>query len=148
MKSFSVICYITGGLFVDAVGLMAFLDVSQIESGSEPNTFAKYFAMGIFAVPALISLLGGLYLNGFRNAERDTGVVLLSGAGMAGLVALSVLCMVLTPELKDHMHTDSLLLFGDVTSGLGCILIFALLGAFLLWSSQPAGMPFFTKWAI
>ncbi len=94
--------------------------------------------MGLFAGPALLSLLGGLYFSGFRNVERDIGVVLLSGAGAVGLGALTFLCMVMTPEVGDQISTDKLQVFGDLTSGIGYLLLLAMLGSVLIWTSGPA----------
>ena len=106
--------------------------------GAQLNTSFKYFIMGSFAGPALLSLLGGLHFSGFRTVQRDIGVVLLSGTGAAGFAALTFLCIAMTPELGDQMSTDSFRAFGDLTSGMSFLLLFAMLGSVLIWTSAPA----------
>ena len=61
--------------------------------------------------------------------------------------SLSVLCYVVAGffvygvGLMAFVDVSHLLTFGDVTSGMGCILLFTLLGVLLIWSSDRPGKP-------
>ena len=96
----------------------------------------KIAIMGGFSIPGLIALAIGLALRRFLTWKRDVGIVLLSAAGLTVLVAFSMLCLFLSPELKEFFPDVKINFFNDYITGLSCIIIFLFIGIFLIKKSK------------
>jgi hypothetical protein len=122
-KALGVICYILAGFFVYMVCLLAFVN--------QP-TIAKWGIVAGFSLPALVFLSIGLSVNGFQRWRRDTGVVLLSGAGFTSFVIFTFVCFIMTEEFEQMMQPDTLAFFNAYISGGIFILSVVTLGIVLL----------------
>ena len=101
----------------------------------------KMTITGVVAVIAGVFLLLGLAVSGFRTWRRDAGIVLLLAAGFTAFTVLSMVCVVFTPELADRMRPDTIAFFSDYVAGGETIAVLAILGGFLLRSSQREDTP-------
>src|SRR5262249_27021679 len=82
----SVVFYVVAGFLFYMVSLLAFIDGAAVGAngaalGANDAAFAKWLPIITFTVPALITLVAGLAIMGFRDWRRDAGIVLLSAAG-------------------------------------------------------------------
>jgi len=125
-KMFSVLCYIVAGFFIHTVILFSFINDPKIGAG-------KFAVMGVFAVPALGSLLAGLGLSRFRHWRRDIGIVFLSASGFTAFEALTIGSMLASPEFAKQFPDHKLGFFSDYVLGFGSILLLAMFGGLLLW---------------
>lgn len=123
-KFFSVACHIIAGLLLFDINLLAF--------AGRFSVFAKTVSITIFAMPAIIALLIGLALTGFRNWRRDAGAVFLSTAVIGGFMVTTVACMMMSEELGELMPKDIFSHFNAHFTGVGVIVIYAGIGALLL----------------
>ena len=87
LKALKVICCVVAGYFILMVGMIGFFVA--------PTTKVKLIIMGGFSAPALIMLLIGFALDGFRHKLRDTAIVLLSAAGLEAFLVFSYACLCL-----------------------------------------------------
>ena len=97
-----------------------------------PSAAAKWGLVAVFLVPALAALAGGLALSRFQQWRRDTGIVLLGAAALTAFIALTMACILMTPELQVLMGPDTPALFGDHTAGAAILGGLALAGVALM----------------
>jgi hypothetical protein len=125
MRKFcSVACHILAGLLLFDINLLAF--------AGRFSAAAKIASMIVFAMPAIIAMLVGLALTGFRQWRRDAGVVFLSTAVMGGFMVTTVACMMMSEELGELMPVDIFSHFNAHFVGVVVIAMYAGIGALLL----------------
>lgn len=96
----------------------------------------KLTIMGIFSIPAVLSLLLGLQASGFSHWKRDVGIVLLSASLVTAFVALGIVCLFATPEFVKQIPDEQKDFLSDYISGLSCLLLMGGTGGLLLYSSS------------
>lgn len=128
-KPFSVICYVIAGFFIYTIMVLAFV--------SEPPTEAKIAIIGVFSVPAAISLLIGLRASHYTRWQRNVGIVFISASLFTMFLALTVGCMLATPELEEQFPTHRLDFFSDYLTGSFFIFTFLGFGVWLLKRRPP-----------
>jgi hypothetical protein len=84
----------------------------------------------MFAGFGVLCLVAGLAVSGFPDWKRDTGFVLLSAAAFTMFVLLLVAGNNLVASL------DPLKAFGNYTTGAPVLVVLALAGALLVWTSR------------
>lgn len=127
-RAISIVLYVISGFFLYSIALTGFLNV--------PPIAAKFVMMGMFSVPAIGFLLGGLWASQFSNWRRDTGIVTLSAALFTAFMALTFVCMLADPEVQRMLPDTKLEFFNDCITGGAAIAFLGLCGAYLLWSSR------------
>lgn len=127
-KIISVACYIIAGFFLYGVCFIGFLNL--------PPYAMKIAVMGCFSIPGLIALVIGLAVKRFLTWKRDTGIVLLSAAGLTAVVTFTTFCVFLSPEVKKTYPDIELSFFNDYITGLSCTILFAFVGIFLIRKSK------------
>jgi formate hydrogenlyase subunit 3/multisubunit Na+/H+ antiporter MnhD subunit len=135
-KVLGIACYVVAGFFVYMVSLLAFVN--------EPPTSLKIIILGAVCIPGLISLLVGLTLSRFQNWKRDIGVVLVAGAGSAAFVALTMVCLLMSPVFREMLSQRVPdYFFHDFVTGVSCILFFSGAGVVLIMASKrsPSNTP-------
>jgi hypothetical protein len=137
----SVVFYVVAGFLFYTVSVVAFIDAAAVGANGaalEANdaAFAKWLPVIIFAVPALLTLVAGLAIMGFRDWRRDAGIVLLSAAGFTTFLVSTFATMLMNEEYRKMMPPDVLRFFGDYISGAAVIVGLALGGALLVITSR------------
>ena len=140
-KVLSVGLYIIAGFFFYMVCVLAFIDgaavgASGAASGADDAAFAKWLPIIIFTVPAIITLVVGLAIMGFRDWRRDAGIVLLSAAGFTTFLVFMFATMLMKEESRKMMPPEILSFFGDYITGAAVIVVLALAGALLVITSR------------
>jgi hypothetical protein len=137
----SVVLYIIAGFFFYMVSLLAFIDGAALATngadlGANDAAFAKWLPIIIFGVPAILSLVVGLAIMGFRDWRRDAGIVFLSAAGFTTLLIFMFATMLMKEETRKMMPPDMLSFFGDYITGAAVIVALALAGGLLVLTSR------------
>jgi hypothetical protein len=137
----SVGLYIIAGFLLYVVSLLAFIDGAAVAAngadlGANDAAFAKWLPIIIFTVPAILTLVVGLAIMGFRDWRRDTGIVLLSAAGFTTLLVFMFVTMLMKEESRKMMPPEILSFFGDYITGAAVIVVFALVGGLLLMTGR------------
>jgi hypothetical protein len=137
----SVGLYILAGFFFYMVSLLAFIDGAAVDPngaalGTDDAAFAKWLPIIIFTVPAVLTLVVGLAIMGFRDWRRDAGIVLLSAAGFTTLLIFMFATMFMKEEFRKMMPPEILSFFGDYITGAAVIVVLALAGALLVITSR------------
>ncbi len=127
-NAIAMLLYVASAFFFYTIAILAFISL--------PPVMAKLAIMGIFVVPALGFLLGGLKVSRSLNWQHHSGIVLLSGAAFAAFVTLNLACMIATPEIRQMFSESKLDYFSDYLSGGLTIASLATAGAVLLWRSR------------
>jgi hypothetical protein len=143
-KIISIIFYVIAGFFLYAVNGLAFINIAVIKTATPPPAWIKLLVIGIFAVPALISLLIGLGITGFQQWKRDVGIVFVSAGGVTSFVAVTMACLFMSPESKRYLPPeapDMSQFFGDLSVGILCIVMSIVLGALLIITSRQKRKP-------
>lgn len=122
-KIFAIIFYVLAGFFVYMVCLLSFVNQPMIP---------KWIMTAGFTVPALLFLCFGLGINDFHSWKRDSGVVLLSGAGFTCFLIFTFMCLYMTEDFRQMMKPDSLSFFNTYASGSVFTLSVGILGILLL----------------
>ena len=113
-----IVLYVCAGGGFYMASLMAFV----ADAGMAPII--------IFAIFGILSLVAGLAIMGFQDWKRDTGFVLLSAAAFTMFVLLLVAGNNLIRSL------DPLKAFGNYITGAPVLVVLALAGALLVWTSR------------
>jgi hypothetical protein len=113
-----IVLYVCAGGGFYMASLMAFV----ADAGMAPII--------IFAVFGILCLVAGLAIKGLQDWKRDTGLVLLSAAAFTMLVLLLVAGNNLMRSL------DPLKAFGNYITGAPVLVVLALAGALLVWTSR------------
>jgi hypothetical protein len=140
----SVGFYIVAGFLFYMVSVLAFIDGAAVGAnqpgfGADDAAFAKWLPIIIFAVPALLTLVVGLAIMGFRDWRRDAGIVLLSVAGFMTFLVVMFVTTFMNEEFRKMMPPDMpdiVKFFGDYITGAAVIVGLALGGALLLITSR------------
>lgn len=127
-KVISIVCYVVAGFFLYTIMLLSFIS-------GEPLA-AKFGIMGVFVVPATISLLIGLFLSGYSKWQRDVGIVFLSSALSSAFLVSTIFATFSNPDVMEQVPNADLSFFSDYTTGGLCILLFLCLGGLLYWQSR------------
>jgi hypothetical protein len=136
----SVVFYIVAGFLFYTVSVLAFIDgaalgANQPAFGAEDATFVKWLPIIIFVVPALITLVIGLAIMGFRDWRRDAGIVFLSVAGFTTFGIFMFATTFMNEEYRKLMPPDMpdvMKIFGDYITGAVVIVVLALAGGLLV----------------
>jgi hypothetical protein len=136
----SVGFYIVAGFLFYTVSVLAFIDGAAVASNSaafsaDDAAMAKWLPIIIFAVPALIILVVGLAIMGFRDWRRDAGIVFLSVAGFTTLGIFMFATTFMNEEYRKLMPPDMpdvMRIFGDYITGAAVIVVLALAGGLLV----------------
>ena len=136
----SVVFYVVAGFLFYMVSLLAFIDSAAVGAnqpafGADDAAFAKWLPIITFTVPALITLVAGLAIMGFRDWRRDAGIVLLSAAGFTTFLVFTFATMLMNEEFRKMMPPDMpdvVKFFGDYITGAAVIVGLALGGALLV----------------
>lgn len=123
-KTFSVAFFVISGFFFYTVCLSAFV------SGIPPT--GKYAAMGLFCIPAIAFLGIGTAIGRSGKWKRDSGMVLLSAAGLSAFLVLTMACLLLSPEAMAFFAGHNLDFFSDYGAGVGCMALLGASGAVLI----------------
>jgi len=115
-----VVLYVCAGGGFYMASLMAFV----ADAGTAPII--------IFAAFGILCVVAGLAVRGFPDWKRDMGFVLLSAAAFTMFVLLLVAGNNLMRSL------DPLKAFGNYITGTPVIVVLALAGALLVWTSRKA----------
>jgi hypothetical protein len=137
----SVGLYIIAGFFFYIVSVLAFIDGAAVVPNDAPfdandAAFAKWLPIIIFTIPAIISLVVGLAIMGFRDWRRDAGIVFLSAAGFTTLLAFMFATSLMKEETRKMMPPEVLKFFGDYITGAVVLVVLAVAGALLLITSR------------
>ena len=140
----SVVFYVVAGFLFYMICVLAFIDgaavgANGVASGADDAAFAKWLPVIIFTAPALLTLVAGLAIMGFRDWRRDAGIVLLSAAGFTTFLVFTFATMLMNEEFRKTMPPDMpdiMRFFGDYITGAAVIVGFALGGALLLLTSR------------
>jgi len=140
-RVFSVGLYVVAGFFFYTICVLAFIDGAVLTANTanlsaDDAVFAKWLPIIIFAVPAILALVGGLAVMGFQDWKRDTGIVLLSAAGFTTFLAFAFATMFMNEESRKMMPPEILRFFGDYITGAAVIVGLALAGALLVITSR------------
>ena len=134
----SIVFYVVAGFFLYMVSLLAFIDGTALDTngalGANGAAAAKWLPIVIFAVPAVLTLVVGLAIMGFRQWRRDTGIVFLSAAGFTTFLVFSVVSMFMNEEYRKMMppDIDVLKFFGDYITGASVLVVLMLAGVLLV----------------
>jgi hypothetical protein len=112
-----VLC-VFAGLFLYMANLMALV----ADAGLAPAI--------MFAVFGILCLVAGLAIRGFQEWKRDTGIVLLSAA------AFTMFVLLLAAGNNLMRSLDPLKAFGNSITGGPVLVVLALAGALLVWTSR------------
>ena len=123
-KVIGILLYIVAGFFVYMVCLLAFVN--------QTPPIAKWGIVAGFSIPAALFLFGGLAVTRFQNWRRDSGIVILAGAGFTSFLVFTLACLLMTDEFKRMMEPDSLQFFSAYIAGSCFILGTVALGVVLL----------------
>jgi len=131
-KVFRIVCYVIAGFFIHTVSILAF--------AKSPSVAFKAALMAAFAVPAVGALVLGFALNPVRRKLRDTGLVLLSSAGVTAFQVLTFVCVLQDPEIRNMLQPDTLAFFSDYIWGFGFMVVIATTGVIAIdaGSRRPA----------
>ena len=124
-RLFGILLYVIAGFFFYTVSVLSFIN----DSPAELNKW--WFVLG-FTIPALVTLCGGLALNGFRKWKRVTGIILLTSSGFTAFIVFTFACLMTNPEFLRMSRPEAIAIFSDYSSGALAILCFAILGSLLL----------------
>jgi len=100
LKFLGTLLEVIAGFLLFVISLAAFM--SKIPAG------LKIIAMLIFLAPAALSMVLGLSLMGFRQWQRDIGIVLLSATGLTLFSVLSFGCIMMNDELRNLLGQSNL----------------------------------------
>jgi hypothetical protein len=134
----SVVFYVVAGFLFYMVSLLAFIDGAAVGAnggaalGANDAAVAKWLPVLTFTIPALITLVAGLAIMGFRDWRRDAGIVLLSAAGFTTFLVSMFATMLMNEEYRKLMPPDVLGFFGDYITGAAVLVGLALGGALLV----------------
>jgi hypothetical protein len=142
----SVVLYVVAGFLFYMICVLAFIDGAAVgangaASDADDAAFAKWLPIIIFTVPALLTLVAGLAIMGFRDWRRDAGIVLLSAAGFTTFLVFTFASMLMNEEFRKMMPPDApdvMKFFGDYITGAAIIVGLALIGALLLITNRKA----------
>jgi len=140
----SVGFYIVAGFLFYTVSVLAFIDGAAVGADqpgfhADDAAVAKWLPIIIFAVPALIILIVGLAIMGFRDWRRDAGIVLLSAAGFTTFLVFMFVTTFMNEDFRKMMPPDMpdiVGFFGDYITGATVIVGLALVGALLVITSR------------
>jgi hypothetical protein len=137
----SVGLYIVAGFFLYMVCVLAFIDGAAVAAngatvGANDAAFAKWLPIIIFTVPAILALVVGLAIMGFRDWKRDAGIVLLSAAGFTAFLVFMFATMFMKEESRKMLPPEIWGFFGDYITGAAVIVVLALVGGLLLVTSR------------
>ncbi len=135
-KVISVVFYVIAGFFVYTVTLLAFVNMDALPSAGKAPAWAKFAIMGGFSIPAAIALLIGAAIDRFQHWKRDLGIVLVSGAGTTAVVAFTMACLLMSPEVKKLFPPGQLDVFSDLVAGVSCIAAVLAVGVVLIKISR------------
>lgn len=128
-NTIGVLCFIASGFFVYMVGLLAWLDMSEMV----PGTPDKLGVLWRACIPLAVFHLPGLALYRGANWKTSTGVTLLAGSAVNVLTAISVLSASASADALPMMDTSGLDAFNDWYWGFGVMTMFLGLGLALHW---------------
>lgn len=124
----SIILYVISGFFFNLVSLLAFVNGFPV--------LTKFAIMGGFSIPALLILGIGLACTHFRNWKRDVGIVLISSAGSAAFLVLTMITVYFDPEFKKMFPDHKMTLFSDYVSGVSFIMVLIVAGILFIKISK------------
>lgn len=127
-KITSIIFYVIAGFFLYGSCLISFF-------GKSPY-FMKIAIMLGFSIPGLIALLIGLAIRRFRTWKRDTGIVILTSAGLTLMLAFTMFCVLLSPDFEEFFPNYKIDFFNDYLTGFSCIALLILIGILLITKSK------------
>ncbi len=126
-----IIAWAFSGFFLYALNLLAFIN--------QPAWPVKVIIIAMFAVPAIVFLIIAAFCRGFDKVRRDLGIVLLSAAGMSGLLILFFVCMMASPDIAKFFPPDGIQMFSAVLSGFACLALYLLVGLGLVLTRRKNG---------
>jgi hypothetical protein len=136
----SVVLYVVAGFLFYMICVLAFIDGAAVgangaASDADDAAFAKWLPIIIFTVPALLTLVAGLAIMGFRDWRRDAGIVFLSVAGFTTFGIFMFVTTFMNEEYRKMMPPDMpdvMKVFGDYITGAAVIVVLALAGGLLV----------------
>lgn len=126
----SILLYAIAGFFFYTASLLSF--VHDARMGAD-----KWWIVLGFTAPALLALVFGLALKGFRDWRRHAGIVLLSASGFTAFLAFTFVCLYFSEESRALMKPDIWKFFSDYVSGGGVTIGLAVLGLVMLKTHKP-----------
>lgn len=126
---FSVACLVVSGFFVYMVCLLAYTNTGS----------AKYVMVAAFYFVSLVFLFVGIRLKPNRVWLSNAGVVFMWAALTAAFIALTIFCMLITPDFRNMFHANPFDFFSGYVVGISTTILFFVIGCLLQWlSSRPA----------
>nr|WP_315391794.1 hypothetical protein [uncultured Duganella sp.] len=89
LKLFSILSHIVAGTLIYVLCFLVFM-------GGIVSLGKAIIVLVVFLVPAMIALICGLALTGFRGWRRDVGMVVMSAASLSGFIEITLVCMLLS----------------------------------------------------
>ncbi len=126
---FGVIFLILSGFFVYMVGLLAFFDLPDSETG-------KFVIMVGACVPLAIFHLIGLLLYRGANWKVSTGITFFIGSSINVIVVIVMLLIQASPEALGGMDSSGLSAFNSYLSGVSVMVFLSGLGAILYFTGN------------
>jgi hypothetical protein len=135
-KVLSIISFVVSGFFLYISIFSAFLRYPE-ELALEVGFDLKLFMLGLFLIPALLTLLLGLALRSFSRWQRVCGVVFLSTAAFCAFVFLTIICMIYSPGFETFRDQEIFSMLSDLASGVGFFSLILSSGAVLYYKGGP-----------
>jgi hypothetical protein len=135
-----IIFYVIAGFFFYGVGLLAFINMPDVGK-------FNFVIMGIFAIPALVCTVIGAVVHSSGNWKASAGIVLLSAAAFNLFVVMTLISLMMSPELEKLVPNNSLSMFTGYRSGFATMAVQVCTGGLLLiagWKQRAgnkAGRP-------
>ena len=129
-KIFSTFFYILAGFFLYLASIFAFIKF-------DPEIFYRKIVVFIIFLAFWIILLSlGLFMDSFKNWQRDTGIVILSSAGFTLFAILMIACVLLSPALVPYLKMQNVHISVDYVYGVTSMIIFTMVGLYLIKSKK------------
>jgi len=129
----SVLCYVGSGVLVATALAVTFLDVGAMVPGRNVPYWFKPMLAGTYLVLSAIAFLLGHFTAPSRNWLRDSGIILVTSAGMISFTGLSFFCIVVSGAADAYKAgVNWKVLGGDYPTGVVCIIVSGLLGVMMI----------------
>jgi hypothetical protein len=126
---FGVIFLILSGFFIYMLGLLAFIELPDPETG-------KFAIMAGIFVPLAIFHTIGLYLYRGANWKTSTGITLFIGSSFNVLIITVILLMQASPEALGSIDASGISAFSSYLFGFSVMALLSGLGAILYFTGK------------
>lgn len=127
----AVVLYAVAGFFTYTVSLLSFVRMDEVGP--------KLVILGLFLVPAVVSLAVALRLSPADTRLRRLGIVLLCGGGITVSIVVLLATMQYDPRFRDAYRPETLRILSDFWTGGIFVTTLVLVGALSLYASLRKG---------